>query len=86
MPKSLSRIVMGVAVPQRWSTWTRVEKKYTSLLKGELNFLSQFIRYVRIGSVLVFSVYRPGPKISATLPSLMNAAIWDSRTVSLPPF
>jgi hypothetical protein len=62
-----------------------VEKKYTSLLNGFWNALSQFIRLVRNGSVWVFSVNSPGPKISAILPSLTNAAACDSRTVSFPP-
>lgn len=82
MPKSLSRIVIGFAVPQRWAVTRRVEKKYTSDLNGDWNSLSQFMRFVRSGNVSVLSVYRPGPKTSAIRPSFTKAAICDSRTVS----
>ena len=61
-------------------------KKYTSLLNGLSNSLSQFFRYVSTGSVCVVSLYMPGPNTSATLPSLTNTAIWLSRTVSDAPY
>ena len=44
-------------------------------MNGELNALSQFISAVRIGMFAVDSVCRPGSKMSATLPSLMNARL-----------
>ena len=36
--------------------------------------------------VCVVSLYMPGPNTSATLPSLTNTAICDSRTVSEAPY
>jgi hypothetical protein len=39
----------------------RVEKKYTSLLKGDSKPVYQCLRLVSSGSVCVSSVYSPGP-------------------------
>ncbi|CAB3695102.1 hypothetical protein LMG26845_04949 [Achromobacter insuavis] len=86
MPNSLSRSVTGWAVPQRRPSCRRVLKKITSDLKGDSNSLSQFFRYVSTGRVWVVSLYMPGPNTSATLPSLTNTAICDSRTVRLAPY
>src|SRR5205085_5160884 len=46
----------------------------------------QLRRYVSTGMVCVVSLYIPGPNTSATLPSLTNIAICDSRTVSDAPY
>ena len=86
MPKSLSRMVTGFGVPHLRSSCRRVAKKYTSLLNGESNNLSQFIRLVRSGRVWVLSLWRPGWNTSTIVPSLTNAASCDSRTVSWAPF
>ena len=43
------------------------------------------MRSVSSGRLRVLRVCRPGPKTSAILPSLTNAAIWDSRTVNCAP-
>ena len=39
----------------------------------------------RIGRFCVSSVYVPGVKTSAIVPSLTNTATWPSRTISLAP-
>ena len=84
-PNSLSRIVIGCCVPHRCPVWTRVEKKYTSLLNGDWKALSQFWRFVSSGRFAVTSVCSPGANRSAARPSFTKSASCDSRTVSLPP-
>ena len=68
IPRSSSRIMIGLAVPHLLPVNRRVLRKYTSALNGELKPNFHDFNLVRIGMLSVVSVCFPGPNVSPNSP------------------
>ena len=68
MPKSASRIMIGLLVPHLLPVKRRVVTKYTSALKGDSSPYFQPLSVERMGMLSVTSVCLPGPKVSPYSP------------------